>query len=263
MSRRSRGDGCKLLPPWNKGPGDCLLLHAGGYHHARHHSGVRAGCKCDTQLAQRPQRHFWIIPGHWSLQKLNKKKHFSKTKHSKFNESGQLSAFYLFSFAWGASILLSVCIVKNLGCLLCLLVLRTNLKEFFWCFFVVFCFLTPPGKLPLQSSQLMGRLSPYADAVSCAAESDSCASARLCMFQTNLNRDNVYSLSFLPFLKIPDEILLHLSAGLLVARTPRTLFPKDKEGECVFWLAFRPRVCILFDFPWFFCIVLKNCILYY
>ncbi|XP_070295192.1 translocating chain-associated membrane protein 1-like 1 [Salvelinus sp. IW2-2015] len=27
--------------------------------------------------------------------------HFSKTKHSKFNESGQLSVFYLFSFGWG------------------------------------------------------------------------------------------------------------------------------------------------------------------
>ncbi|XP_041824237.1 translocating chain-associated membrane protein 1 [Melanotaenia boesemani] len=41
------------------------------------------------------------------LDKLNRKKHFSKTKHSKFNESGQLSAFYLFSFGWGTSILLS------------------------------------------------------------------------------------------------------------------------------------------------------------
>lgn len=41
-------------------------------------------------------------------------------------------------------------------------------------------------------------------------------------------------------LKIPDEILLHLSVGLLAARTPRTLFPKDKEGECVLWLVFMP-----------------------
>ncbi|XP_068603930.1 translocating chain-associated membrane protein 1 [Brachionichthys hirsutus] len=41
------------------------------------------------------------------LDKINRKKHFSKTKHSKFNESGQLSAFYLFSFGWGVSILLS------------------------------------------------------------------------------------------------------------------------------------------------------------
>ncbi|KAM9839527.1 translocating chain-associated membrane protein 1 [Aulostomus maculatus] len=41
------------------------------------------------------------------LDKINRKKHFSKTKHSKFNESGQLSAFYLFSSLWGASILLS------------------------------------------------------------------------------------------------------------------------------------------------------------
>lgn len=49
-----------------------------------------------------------------SLQKINRKKHFSKTKHSKFNESGQLSAFYLFSFGWGTSILLSVCTEVNL-----------------------------------------------------------------------------------------------------------------------------------------------------
>uniref|UniRef100_A0A8D0FFM9 TLC domain-containing protein n=1 Tax=Strix occidentalis caurina TaxID=311401 RepID=A0A8D0FFM9_STROC len=42
-----------------------------------------------------------------SFQKINRKMHFSKTKHSKFNESGQLSAFYLFSCVWGTSILVS------------------------------------------------------------------------------------------------------------------------------------------------------------
>ncbi|TDG97239.1 translocating chain-associated membrane protein 1 [Sander lucioperca] len=47
------------------------------------------------------------------LDKINRKKHFSKTKHSKFNESGQLSAFYLFSFGWGASILLSEKLLSN------------------------------------------------------------------------------------------------------------------------------------------------------
>uniref|UniRef100_A0A672J552 Translocating chain-associated membrane protein n=1 Tax=Salarias fasciatus TaxID=181472 RepID=A0A672J552_SALFA len=47
------------------------------------------------------------------LDKINRKKHFSKTKHSKFNESGQLSAFYLFSFGWGASILLSENFLSN------------------------------------------------------------------------------------------------------------------------------------------------------
>ncbi|KAM8822828.1 translocating chain-associated membrane protein 1 [Spinachia spinachia] len=47
------------------------------------------------------------------LDKINRKKHFSKTKHSKFNESGQLSAFYLFSFCWGASILLSEKLLSN------------------------------------------------------------------------------------------------------------------------------------------------------
>ncbi|XP_071001156.1 translocating chain-associated membrane protein 1-like 1 [Oncorhynchus clarkii lewisi] len=39
--------------------------------------------------------------------------HFSKTKHSKFNESGQLSAFYLFSFGWGTNILMSENFLSN------------------------------------------------------------------------------------------------------------------------------------------------------
>ncbi|XP_064377555.1 translocating chain-associated membrane protein 1-like 1 isoform X2 [Dromaius novaehollandiae] len=39
------------------------------------------------------------------LDKINRRLHLSKTKHSKFNESGQLAFFYLFSFTWGASIL--------------------------------------------------------------------------------------------------------------------------------------------------------------
>uniref|UniRef100_A0A667YJI6 Translocating chain-associated membrane protein n=1 Tax=Myripristis murdjan TaxID=586833 RepID=A0A667YJI6_9TELE len=47
------------------------------------------------------------------LDKINRKMHFSKTKHSKFNESGQLSAFYLFSFGWGLSILLSENFLSN------------------------------------------------------------------------------------------------------------------------------------------------------
>ncbi|XP_043351641.1 translocating chain-associated membrane protein 1-like 1 isoform X2 [Dermochelys coriacea] len=42
------------------------------------------------------------------LDKINRRLHLSKTKHSKFNESGQLAFFYLFSFAWGASILTAV-----------------------------------------------------------------------------------------------------------------------------------------------------------
>ncbi|KAM6378418.1 LOW QUALITY PROTEIN: translocating chain-associated membrane protein 1-like [Pluvialis apricaria] len=39
------------------------------------------------------------------LDKINRDLHLSKTKHSKFNELGQLAFFYLFSFIWGASIL--------------------------------------------------------------------------------------------------------------------------------------------------------------
>ncbi|CAI9578031.1 unnamed protein product [Staurois parvus] len=41
------------------------------------------------------------------LDKINRRMHFSKTKHSKFNESGQLSAFYFFSCVWGTSIIVS------------------------------------------------------------------------------------------------------------------------------------------------------------
>ncbi|XP_045558768.1 translocating chain-associated membrane protein 1-like 1 isoform X2 [Salmo salar] len=47
------------------------------------------------------------------LDKINRKMHFSKTKHSKFNESGQLSAVYLFSFGWGTSILMSENFLSN------------------------------------------------------------------------------------------------------------------------------------------------------
>ncbi|MBN3276993.1 TR1L1 protein, partial [Polyodon spathula] len=47
------------------------------------------------------------------LDKINRRMHFSKTKHSKFNESGQLSAFYLCSCVWGASILVSEHFLSN------------------------------------------------------------------------------------------------------------------------------------------------------
>merc|ERR1712012_31463 len=40
------------------------------------------------------------------LDKVNRKLHLSKIKHAKFNESGQLLAFYLVSILWGADILL-------------------------------------------------------------------------------------------------------------------------------------------------------------
>ncbi|XP_064201626.1 translocating chain-associated membrane protein 1-like 1 [Anguilla rostrata] len=41
------------------------------------------------------------------LDKINRKMHLSKIKHTKFDESGQLSAFYLLSCGWGTSILFS------------------------------------------------------------------------------------------------------------------------------------------------------------
>ncbi|XP_060545617.1 uncharacterized protein LOC117663588 isoform X3 [Pantherophis guttatus] len=47
------------------------------------------------------------------LDKINRRLHLSKTKHSKFNESGQLAFFYLFSFVWGASILSAVRRIYN------------------------------------------------------------------------------------------------------------------------------------------------------
>ncbi|XP_074656935.1 translocating chain-associated membrane protein 1-like isoform X2 [Tubulanus polymorphus] len=41
------------------------------------------------------------------LDKLNRRMHLSKIKHSKFNESGQLMVFYLTSVIWGTSIIMS------------------------------------------------------------------------------------------------------------------------------------------------------------
>ena len=40
------------------------------------------------------------------LDKVNKKLHLSKVKYNKFNESGQLLAFYLVSLFWGGDLLL-------------------------------------------------------------------------------------------------------------------------------------------------------------
>lgn len=45
-----------------------------------------------------------VIP--FVLQKITKKLHLSKAKHSKFNESGQLLVFYLISIVWGIDIIL-------------------------------------------------------------------------------------------------------------------------------------------------------------
>ncbi|XP_043923089.1 translocating chain-associated membrane protein 1 [Protopterus annectens] len=47
------------------------------------------------------------------LDKINRRMHFSKTKHSKFNESGQLSVFYFISCIWGGSILFSDNYISN------------------------------------------------------------------------------------------------------------------------------------------------------
>ncbi|KAJ8020429.1 Translocating chain-associated membrane protein 1-like 1 [Holothuria leucospilota] len=49
------------------------------------------------------------------LDKLNRKLHLSKTKHSKFNESGQLLAFYIFSIAWAVDIMMKEGFLNNLS----------------------------------------------------------------------------------------------------------------------------------------------------
>ncbi|KAI1902298.1 hypothetical protein AGOR_G00043290 [Albula goreensis] len=47
------------------------------------------------------------------LDKINRKMHLSKIKHTKFDESGQLSTFYMLSCGWGTSILLSENILSS------------------------------------------------------------------------------------------------------------------------------------------------------
>ena len=49
---------------------------------------------------------FKIINNFFALQKISKKLHLSKFKLSLFNESGQLIAFYLLSFVWGAYVIM-------------------------------------------------------------------------------------------------------------------------------------------------------------
>uniref|UniRef100_A0A6I8R9H3 Translocating chain-associated membrane protein n=1 Tax=Xenopus tropicalis TaxID=8364 RepID=A0A6I8R9H3_XENTR len=65
------------------------------------------------------------------LDKINRRMHFSKTKHSKFNESGQLSAFYLFSCIWGASIIVSVNPPNIVTLCLFILLHRFQMKFFY------------------------------------------------------------------------------------------------------------------------------------
>ncbi|CAD5117845.1 DgyrCDS6591 [Dimorphilus gyrociliatus] len=48
------------------------------------------------------------------MNKINRKLHLSKTKHSKFNESGQLFFFYIGSVVWGLDILIREKWIMNL-----------------------------------------------------------------------------------------------------------------------------------------------------
>uniref|UniRef100_A0A8C4K8W1 Translocation associated membrane protein 2 n=1 Tax=Dromaius novaehollandiae TaxID=8790 RepID=A0A8C4K8W1_DRONO len=49
----------------------------------------------------------------YALDKINRRLHLSKVKHSKFNESGQLVAFHLTSVMWSASLLFQEGYVSN------------------------------------------------------------------------------------------------------------------------------------------------------
>jgi len=49
------------------------------------------------------------------LDKINRRMHLSKVKHSKFNESGQLLVFYLVSVLWGGDIIFRENYVLNVG----------------------------------------------------------------------------------------------------------------------------------------------------
>jgi len=53
----------------------------------------------------------------YGLDKINKKLHLSKTKHSKFNESGQLLVFLAASAAWGIHILIQENIISDISSL--------------------------------------------------------------------------------------------------------------------------------------------------
>jgi translocating chain-associated membrane protein 1 len=53
----------------------------------------------------------------YALDKLNRKLHLSKVKHSKFNESGQLCVFYILSTAWAANLIFSEKLLTSLSSL--------------------------------------------------------------------------------------------------------------------------------------------------
>ena len=52
------------------------------------------------------------------MQKINRKLHLSKLKHSKFDESAQLVAFYAISVVAGADIIYNVSVLQFVLCIL-------------------------------------------------------------------------------------------------------------------------------------------------
>lgn len=107
-----------------------------------------------------------------------------------------------------------------------------------------------------------------------------CVQWRSCIFcRWTRCQENIYcsfyagrilSFGIVAFVQIPDEILLHLSDRLLVTRSPRTVLPKDKEGECVcvdwsYWNRMVspllvPRGFFLFRLPWLYLQCLFYCL---
>lgn len=67
-----------------------------------------------TPQAKRAAIHESVL---LTFQKVNRRLHLSKSKNTKFNESGQLCVFHLVSSVWSFYILITVSDALNSGCL--------------------------------------------------------------------------------------------------------------------------------------------------
>lgn len=225
---RSRRDARELLPPRHQGLGHRLLLHAGGHHHARHHPGVRVGCKChDTHTKNQPiyARALLFTDVHFCRKSTGRST--SPRPNTASSTSRASSALSTCSRLSGAPASCSrygrSTTRRSSPSLLCLyssisvrLSSRCNANAA----------LRSVGKLSVEPSQPLGGLPPRDDDVSRA-----CYYLRHMLIKTKWGKKK--KLVMCVSAQIPDEILLHLSAWLLVPRTSRTLLPKDKEGKCV------------------------------
>ncbi|XP_071810999.1 translocating chain-associated membrane protein 1-like 1 isoform X2 [Apostichopus japonicus] len=78
-----------------------------------YHSGPKDICSVFFYLLIAVVLH--AVVQEYLLDKLNRKLHLSKTKHSKFNESGQLIVFYIFSILWAVDIMIKEGYLNNLS----------------------------------------------------------------------------------------------------------------------------------------------------